>query len=119
MNFIFFILIGFAITNAFVFLHVFHWFRELISGLSDFDFYHLAQKEELVGFRHAYLGRLVRCHACFGFWVGAFLSFFSNGVINKYIDIPLCLSVIGDGLILSACCFVLWLMLKNLGAEDL
>ena len=119
MEMLIFLSCGFAITNAVVFLHAFHWWRKLSSGLADSEFEFLAAQGHLRGWRAQYIGRLVRCHACTGFWVGAFLSLICGGFIIDYVDIPDISGVIGDGLVLSGFNFVLWVVLRKLGVEDL
>ena len=119
MRLFFFILVGFSITNTLVFLHVFHWMRSLVSGLTDMEFSEAVSRRWLTGFRQAYLGRLVRCHACMGFWVGVSLSLIGWGPISEYMDLLFPLDVIGDGFLLSGSNFFAWLVLRKLGAEEL
>lgn len=119
MSLLLFLLIGFSITNALVFLHAFHWLRIFISGMTDWVFSLAIKKRMLHGFRNAYLGRFVRCHACMGFWVGVSLSLLAGGFINKYMGLSFIEVVIGDGFLLSGSNFFIWLVLRKLGAEEL
>jgi hypothetical protein len=114
-----FLAVGFSITNTLVFLHVFHWLRVLISGLTDREFQNRTMRRGLQGFRQEYLGRLVRCHACAGFWVGVSLSLIGAGSISEYMDLSFPLDVVGDGFLLSVSNFGFWLVLRRLGAEEL
>lgn len=113
-----FFCVGFSATNILVFLHVCHWLRELVSGLSDEGF-RLKCKVGGLSVREAYLGRLMRCHACMGFWVGVSLSALYGGFITEYMVLSFPADVIGDGLLLSFFNFLLWVVLRKLGAEDL
>lgn len=122
MPFILFLVVGFGATHALVFLHVFHWLRRLVSGISDREFSRAArwrQGKRLRGFRQEYLGRLVRCHACTGFWVGVSLSLFHGSFISEYMVLPFPADVMGDGIVLSCFSFCLWVVLRKLGAEEL
>jgi hypothetical protein len=119
MSLFIFLIVGFSITNALVFLHVFHWFRTLVSGVTDKRFERAVSNEKLKGFRNGFLGRLIRCHACMGFWVGVSLSLGYGGFISKYMDLSSLTDVIGDGLLLSGSNFVAWVVLRKLGAEEL
>ena len=123
MDVLFFLLVGFSITNAVVFLHVFHWLRHLASGMTDREFHiavELKRGQRLEGFRNAYLGRMVRCHACMGFWVGLLLSILYSGFVCRYLDfLSLYDSVIADGFLLSGFNFCVWVMLRKFGAESL
>ena len=123
MNLFLFLFVGFSITNSLVYLHIFHWLRHLISGMSDVVFYRSVegkQGRKLETFRQRYLGRLVRCHACMGFWVGASLSLvygspimMIDGQLGKWEG------VVGDGLLLSGFNFILWVILSKMGAKDI
>jgi len=114
-----FLLVGFSVTHTLVFLHVFHGFRSLVSGLTDREFDNRAIRRGLMGFRQEYLGRLVRCHACMGFWIGVSLSAGYGGFISGYMDLPFLHDVVWDGFLLSLSNFILWLVLRRLGAEEL
>ncbi|MCP4598999.1 MAG: DUF1360 domain-containing protein [Proteobacteria bacterium] len=119
MSLYLFFVAGFAITNAVVFLHIGHCFRRLVSGLSDENFYSKAEAS-LSGFRQIYLGRLVRCHACFGFWIGVALSVLLGGIAAHQVDLShWWLGSILDGAMLSGFNFAVWILLKKLGAEEL
>ena len=123
MSVLFFLLVGFSITNSIVFLHVFSWFRKLVSGLDDKQF-HLAVErkrgQRLEGFRETYLGRMVRCHSCMGFWVGLVLSITYKGFICRYVDfLFLYDTVIADAFLLSGFNFCAWVILQKLGTENL
>ena len=115
-----FVAIGFAAANALVFLHVFAWLRRLVSGVSDTEFDEAAREGRLKGFRRAWLGRLVRCHACMGFWIGVGISAWWGGLSDEYLQF---LGVIGtlaaDGLLLSGACFGIWVVLRRLGAGSM
>lgn len=119
MTLVVFLVVGFAITNTLVFLHVFHWFRVLVSGTTDLQFEVIAHRGELSGFRQKYLGRLIRCHACMGFWLGVSLSLMHGGFINRYMDLFFPADVLGDGFMLSGFNFCLWAVLRKLGVEEL
>jgi hypothetical protein len=117
-----FLAVGFSITHTVVFLHIFHWFRILISGMDDYVFNHRIHGayDHLHGFRQRYLGRLVRCHACMGFWIGVVLSILYGGFITKYMSSGLIwIDVICDGFLLSGFNFFIWLVFRKLGAEEL
>jgi hypothetical protein len=119
MKLLLFLAIGFSITNAMSFLHVSSWLRKAVSGLTDLQFSIKAEQNELSGLRQAWLGRLVRCHACLGFWVGGFLSVLFQGFISEYMEVSFAGSVILDGFLLSGFNFVLWVVLRKLGAGEL
>lgn len=120
MRLLVYIVVGFSITNSIVFLHIFSWFRRLVSGMSDSSFLQQSRTLSLRGFRAAWLGRLVRCHACMGFWVGAFLSAVCGGFINEYMEFGFPYSQhVADGLFLSGTNFMVWVALRKLGAEEL
>lgn len=119
MTLFLFLFVGFSVTNAIVFLHVFAWFRKLVSGVSDADFRTLAFERRL-SLRGATVGRLVRCHACTGFWVGGLLSLSHGGFIVDYIEaLPGWEGAIADGFLVSGGNFVLWVFLRHLGAEEM
>lgn len=112
---LYYLLIVFGVTNAISFLHVGYPLRRVICGLSDDQFYSKIKRGEKINslrnFRHLYLGRLIHCHACTGFWVGLLISFFWNN-----------LKITGDifnGFLSSAFCFVIWVILVKLGAKNL
>ena len=110
-----FLAIGFSITNTVAYLHVFHWLRYAISGVSDVEFEML----KTPGFRKRFIGRLVRCHACLGFWIGILLSFGYGGFINEYMDLTYPVTMVCDGFLLAGNNFFLWLVARRLGAEEL
>lgn len=110
----FFFAIGFSITNSLVYLHVFHWFRKLVSGVTDVQF----ESDKPIGFRQETIGGLVRCHTCMGFWVGILLSWGYGGFINEYMDLMYPVNILCDGLLLSSNNFFLWLVARKLGAEE-
>lgn len=113
---LYFCLIVFGITNVFCFLHVGHWFRFLVGGCWDDDFEYWALNDVL-SVRQSVLGRLVRCHACFGFWVGFGLSM---GGLGPFWDVNMeTLMAIANGFLASAFNFILWVILKKLGVEEL
>jgi hypothetical protein len=115
-----FLLLGFSLTNIIVFLHVFSWFRKLICGISDYVFYYRAQNNKLIGFRKSFLGRMIHCHACTGFWVGCLLSCWMRESIlismksNSLIELA-----IVNGILMSGFNFIVWVVLRKLGAEEL
>ncbi len=119
MRLFLFLAIGFSITNAISFLHVSSLFRKAVSGLTDLQFFTKAKNCTLVGFRQSVCGRLVRCHTCTGFWVGVFLSISYRGFISKYMEVSLLECIVLDGLLLSGFSFVLWVVLRRLGAGEL
>lgn len=120
MKLFIFLIVGFSITNAIVFLHVFGWLRRLIAGISDAEFNEKAGQGTLKGFRRAFLGRLLHCHACLGFWVGSFLSISFGGFIQEYVEVgSLPIVVLLDGFLLSGSNFILWVFLWRHGAEEL
>ena len=117
-----FVLVGFSITNAIVFLHMFEWLRQLACGLDDFGFRKAIFRNRVkpCGFRVTFIGRLFHCHACMGFWVGVLLSVAYGGFILDHIDsISLYESVALDGFLLSGTNFIAWVILRKLGAEEL
>lgn len=113
------LLIGFSITNAVVFLHVGHWFRRLVSGLRDREFRNLIKQGSLSGFRRAVLGRLVRCHACSGFWIGTFLYMVISTPIVESMMSNIFIGAVMYGMMQSGFNFVLWVILRRLGAEEM
>jgi len=130
MSLFLFLLIGFSVTNALTFLHVFLWFRTLVSGVSDKKFEHIVSRDNddtvpysvlkrFTLFRYEYLGRLVRCHACMGFWVGVCLSLLQGGFITEYMQCAYDLFFLWDGFLLSGSNFFIWLIARKLGAEEL
>jgi len=62
-----------GISIAFTKLMIFEVLRGLLSGISDSDFYFSHKKNN---HWQAYVGKLVRCPACFGFWVGSIGYYF-------------------------------------------
>ena len=111
-NFFLFLTVGFAITNALVYLHLFHWLRKLVSGVSDNKFCDLSLSGNLYGIRQTVLGRLFRCHTCIGFWVGIVLTWIE---FNWSIKVH---PIIG-GFLLSGFNFILWTVLVRLGVHKL
>jgi hypothetical protein len=118
MGSIHFLLVGFGITNSIVFLHIGHWLRRLVSGVSDTEFYSsISNRKALLDFptlkrfRIQFFGRMFRCHACMGFWVGSIFAL-------SYYHSPLIESVL-HGFALSAANFILWVILVKLGAKTL
>jgi len=95
-HYVYFLVVGFAITNAVTFLHIGLPLRNLIND--------------------NIFGRLIRCHACFGFWVGFGMSFlYPLGFVFDNIY----LNAISDGLFLSGFNFMIWALLCFLGANKL
>jgi len=66
----------FGLTLAMTKLYVGKKYREIVSGISDLDFYtgHNNPFEESWSTWQSYVGRLVRCPACTGFWVGCLMA---------------------------------------------
>lgn len=113
-----FFLVCFGIANAICFLHIFHWLRAAVSGMTDREFINLAKMRRLVGFRQRLIGRGVRCHACVGFWVGATLSLIRDSGTTIGMG-KLALDVFQHAFASSAVCFVTWVVLRKLGAEEM
>ncbi len=117
---LFFLAVGFSITNAVVFLHVFSWLRKLVCGLSDKEFHKLAHGGMLSGFRGGFLGRLFHCHACMGFWIGVLLSLRLGGIIVEHVSaISQLEGIVADGFLLSGFNFCLWVVFRKLGVEEM
>lgn len=115
-----YLVMGFALTNAFAFLHIGHGFRKAVCGLPDRDFFALAKQGALRGVRRSFFGKLVHCHACLGFWIGCLLSLAHGGFIVEYMKVGSTVeAVVMDGLLLSGFNFILWVILVRLGAEEL
>lgn len=120
MRLVLFLAVGFSIVNAITFLHVFHWFRRLVSGATDRMFREVAASGEPLSLRMATVGRLVRCHACTGFWVGVLLSWVYGGFIVAYVgSLSRFESMVADGFLLSGFSLAAWVILRRLGAEEL
>jgi hypothetical protein len=119
MSLIILLSVGFSVSHAIVYLHVFHWLRRLVSGVDDKSFHNRLSLNG-VGIRIGFFGRLFRCHACMGFWVGVFLySFNGNPIVEEMIlHGPIFESVSFGFLQLGFNSFV-WLILRRLGAEEL
>jgi len=112
-----FAIIGFGITNALTYLSVLEWYRKILSGLSDVEFDFYVVKQGRSSFRGKWIGKLVRCHACTGFWVGVFLSYLTGADIFDYGHrIVGCMA---GGFFLSCTSFFMWLVARKLGAEEL
>lgn len=90
-----------------------------MSGISDDAFSQLVSRKELLTWREANLGRLVRCHACSGFWVGMGISLWQCGFVSEFFIGGMLEIAILDGFLLSGFNFCLWILLKKLGAEEL
>ena len=119
-----FLTIGFGITNAIVFLHIFGWLRKVLSGVDDGTFQRLAACKRLPHWRARFLGRLVRCHACMGFWIGMFLYVFlylaTGDHMIEIVLTRLCIvNAVLCGFIQSAANFILWVFLRRFGAEEI
>jgi len=117
---IFFILcVGFSISHSIAYLHIFHWFRKFISGVDDKTFYRIIICKE-VKFRVGFFGRLVRCHACLGFWVGVFLYCFNgNPIVKEMITFGQIAETVGFAFLQLGFNSLVWLILRRLGAEEL
>ncbi len=113
-----YLLTTFGLTNALAFLHVGRPFRHAASGLTDAEFRTMADKGYLEGFRQCVIARMVRCHACMGFWMGCLLSpaYWAGPGTSPMVIIQ---HVSHDGLAASAFCFIVWVALWRLGAEKL
>lgn len=113
----------FGLTLVLTKLHVFKWFREGVSGVSDWDFDEMAgtREEDIYWeFRQSTIGRLLRCPACMGFWVGAAMAlpyWFDLEYIAKLDLWWVCFYCFVSGLSASAFCMAGWLVFKKLGAE--
>lgn len=115
-----FVLASFGLSNALAFLHIGLPFRILVSGLSDKQFYLRIKYDRLRGVRQTVLGRACRCHACIGFWIGAILSLgwaaqFDYALVGN-VSVRIAQLVLG-GLVASGSNFIIWVILKRLGAE--
>lgn len=113
--------LGFSITNIVVYQHVFSWMREFITGISDKRFFELAVTGDLdrFGFRIRSMGRLVHCHACFGFWCGLSLCLLGGHPIVESMTSCFPVGCFYAGAIQSGFNLVMWLILRKLGAEEL
>jgi hypothetical protein len=119
VSLIFILFIGFSVTHAVAYLHVFHWLRKLISGVSDKEFYMVITSGE-VNFRASFFGRLLRCHACLGFWVGVFLySFNGNPIVEEMVVHGPIVEAVCSGFLQLGFNSFAWLILMRLGAEEL
>ena len=120
MRLLLFLLIGFSVTNSIVFLHVFAGLRDVVSGIDDTGFYAESRSGLLIGFREAFIGRLFRCHACMGFWVGLVMSICFGGFVCRYwlVDNVFILACL-DAFLLSGFNFIVWVVLRRLGSEEL
>jgi len=120
-----FIFVGFGITNAIVYLSVSEWLRKIISGISDEEFKSMLllqrfKRDNTYSFRRRWFGKIVRCHACCGFWVGIFLSYL--GYRDIFESVPRWVEIeidICGGFLLSCSNFLIWLIARKLGAEEL
>ena len=82
-NIHFFTLTEFGITNVICYLHVCHWLRKLVSGVSDTEFYNSINNKQVLQrfpvwqqYRIRSAGRLFRCCSCMGFYIGSLLAYF-------------------------------------------
>lgn len=112
-------------TTAITKLYVGRPVRRWVSGLSDtrFESEIGTPKESWWGFRASILGRLVRCPACTGFWVGLiFASLVALDVVfslSSVVDAAvLGREVLFKGLGASAFCFAGGNWLEYLGAKS-
>lgn len=117
----------FGVVNALVFLHVGAPFRRLLSGTEDmFWKINIKSYNDNVATRASYvdkpwerfqllcLGRFAHCHACMGFWIGSLQAFWMEGFNPEVVH-----QCVAFGFLSSAFCFVLWVVLKRLGADKL
>ena len=106
----------FGLTNAITFLHIGKPIREFFSGVSDDDFYERARcvsGKGLQTWRHAFIGRLFRCHACMGFWVGIPLALFFQKADIFVIEYDVIASAICASLSASAVNFIIWALIHR------
>ena len=114
----------FGLTLAITKLHVFEHFRGLVSGISDYRFYdeaRIPERDFEWTWRNAKIGRLVRCPACMGFWVGLLLAVpYWVGAGLDFCPWTWWAPVywILMALSASAFCIVAWMILKKLGFGD-
>jgi len=113
-----FAIVGFGIANALAYLSIFSFYRKSVSGISDADFEQKVRDGRLRGFRAVYLGRLVRCHTCTGYWVGVFLAYVTDADILMTCGHVITRCIAG-GFFLSCTSFFMWLVARRLGAEEL
>lgn len=125
-----------GLTMAFSKLYVGKWFREGISGIGDEQFYGQAGSryedpdrylsdpkfklpwsycEVSWGFRQSYLGRLVRCPACSGFWIGLVMS---GAVFLDYMSYFSYVHCVMYALGGSALSILFWFILVKLGVLE-
>jgi hypothetical protein len=124
MTFVLFLSVGFGITNAFAHLRSFEWFRRVLSDITDEKFYRLSSCNRLTGYRSKFLGGLLRSHASLGVIVGALMYAFlyiisRDSIIYMRITEYSVLDTILFGFLQSSVNFVVWLILRRLGAEEL
>ena len=111
----------FGLANAIVFLHVGRPVRESITGVTDEEFRRRmgGHGGGLSSWRHSVIGRMFRCHACMGFWVGIPLAVLHWGVPPYCPDPALIKISICSSLSASAFNFIVWTVLVKLGADKL
>lgn len=111
----------FGLTNAIVFLHIGSPIRKILSGISDETFERLSRTPGgLTGARQVLFARLIRCHACAGFWVSLGIDVGIATALDTVAYGPeeIVTSFI-TALASSAFNFAVWVALRKLGAEEL
>jgi hypothetical protein len=124
MTFVLFLSVGFGITNALAHLRSFEWFRRLLSGVTDEKFRRLSSCNRLTGCRSNFIGGLLRSHASLGVIVGSLMYVFlylisRDSIMYMRITEYSALDTILFGFLQSSVNFVVWLILRRLGAEEL
>lgn len=97
------VLIGYGITNIVVFGKIFENFRSFFvdwGNSQDLPFRR--------GFK--FIGDLISCPMCFGFWCGAFLSIIIYSPVHVYYDMNKFMSWFFDGTILSGAVWVIYVI---------
>ena len=105
----------FGVTNALVFLHVGTSIRRWVSGVSDETFQrgNAHRQSKRPTFRSVYLTRLVRCHACAGFWIGSLFSFARLFFQTERSITSIVALSFYEGASASCICFLVWVAIKK------
>lgn len=124
MTFVLFLSVGFGITNALAHLRAFEWFRRIVSGITDEKFRRLSSCNRLTGCRSNFLGGLLRSHASLGILVGSLMYVFlylisRDSIMEMRITEYSVADTVLFGFLQSSVNFVVWLILRRLGAEEL
>lgn len=119
MHLLTFTVICFAVSIAVTQLHAFGWLRRLVSGLWDKEWYPFIARDSqrndfdptnhrIRKFRVFFLGRLIRCPACIGFWVGLTMSyyFYENLIL-----------AVQEGFWALGINYIAWALLVKIGAK--